>query len=126
MPVKILIAEDDLQLRSALQEKLHLEGFETALAIDGVECLKLGATFQPNIILLDLLMPNKDGFEVLYELMSQAWAKEIPIITLTNLADFSSQMKAFSRGSDTYLIKADTSLEKLVTVIKSKLTTLAV
>jgi two-component system alkaline phosphatase synthesis response regulator PhoP len=121
MPIKILIAEDDAQLMNALTEKLTLEGFEVIQTVDGNDCLKKGAETNPNLLLLDLLMPNKDGFEVLHDIMPLKWAKDIPVIVLSNLTDFSSQLESYNRGGDTYLIKANTSLGELLKVIKRKL-----
>ena len=87
MAKKILIVEDEASLRKALVEKFQREGFETFLAFDGVEGLDQAERIQPDLILLDIIMPKMDGMTMLKKLRESGdWGKQVPVIILTNLS----------------------------------------
>lgn len=115
---KILIIEDDLVLQKALNEYLSAEGFEVRQAGDG----ELGATMalseKPDLILLDLVLPKKDGYEVLKEVRADENSKHIPIVLLTNLGSVADVEKALELGATTYLVKADYKLEEITAKVK--------
>ncbi|MFA5777036.1 MAG: response regulator [Parcubacteria group bacterium] len=115
---KILIVEDDCILQKALQEFLVEEGFEIFCALDGEEGVKMGKEKTPDLILLDIILPRKDGFEVLKELKSYEKTKKIPVVLLTNLGSLNDIEKAIALGATTYLIKADYKLEEVSRKIK--------
>jgi DNA-binding response OmpR family regulator len=117
----ILIVEDDSILQKALQEFLIEEGFEAVSALDGEEGLKMAKAKKPDLILLDIILPKKNGYEVLAELKSDEETKKIPVILLTNLGSLSDVEKALELGATTYLIKADYKLEEIVKKIKETL-----
>ena len=83
--MKVLIVEDEEALSSVLQEKFNNEGYQTQIVRDGEEALKMASTFNPEIILLDLIIPKKDGLTVLAELKSDPALRTIPVIVLSNL-----------------------------------------
>jgi len=112
---KILIAEDDKFLSTAFQIKLTKLGYEVKIAGDGNEVLEILKTFTPDIILLDLIMPVKDGFGVLEELR----ANKIPVIIASNLGEKEEIDKGLSLGAKDYIIKSNMSLEDLDKKIKS-------
>ena len=103
---KILIIEDDKFLRTLIVRKLIEEGFETAEADDGEEGLKKVRTEKPDLILLDLILPGMDGFEVLAEIKKDPITTLVPIIILSNLGQKEDVEKASEFGVADYLIKA--------------------
>jgi CheY-like chemotaxis protein len=114
---KILVAEDDKFLDSAYRAKLTKTGFEVQIATDGEEALKILETFTPDIILLDLVMPKKDGFTTLEELKKSDTLKNIPVIVASNLGQKEDLDKATALGAVDYVIKSDLSLDALITKI---------
>lgn len=115
---KILIVEDDGILQKALQEFLLEDGFEVFGALDGEEGLEMAKGKNPDLILLDIILPKKDGYEVLKELKLDENTKKIPVVLLTNLGSINDVEKALEMGATTYLIKADYKLEEVVKKIK--------
>ncbi len=118
---KLLVAEDDKFLANAYRVKLTKAGFEVLIVSDGQEALDSLKTFKPDLILLDLVMPIKDGFTVLGELKkSPDWAK-IPIIVASNLGQKEDIDKATALGTDGYIVKTDLSLNGLIEKINNML-----
>jgi len=83
MPKRILVVDDEQVLRHAIQLILHLDGYETLAARGGAECLQVLGQQQVDLVLLDLMMPGVDGWEVLRQLKSQGQAAAIPVMLLT-------------------------------------------
>jgi len=115
---KLLIIEDDLVLQRALQEFLSAEGFDVQCASDGEVGASKALSEDPDLILLDIVLPKKDGYAVLTEVRSSENAKHIPIVLLTNLGSISDVEKALELGATTYLVKADYKLEEITAKIK--------
>ena len=118
---KILIIEDDLVLQKALADYLSAEGFETEVASDGETGEELSVSKKPDLILLDIILPKKDGFEVLRSVRANEKTKKIPIILLTNLDSIDDVEKALELGATTYLVKADYKLEEVTAKVKELL-----
>jgi len=118
---KILIAEDEPTLNKALNEFLSEAGFEVLSAFDGEEAVELAKAKKPDLILLDIILPKKDGFEALDELKADEKTKKIPIILLTNLESAENIQKAFDKGATTYLVKSNYKLEEVVEKIRETL-----
>jgi DNA-binding response OmpR family regulator len=118
MAKKILIIEDDAVLQKALGEYIGSEGFEVASAPDGEIGVRMAAETKPDLILLDIILPKKDGFEVLQEIKADEQLKNIPIVLLTNLDSVSDVERALELGATTYLVKADYKLEEVTEKIK--------
>ncbi len=104
--VKVLVVEDDSFLAGIYTTKLGLEGFEVLSAGDGEAGLKMAKKEIPDIILLDILMPKMDGFEVLDELKKDPTTQKIPVIVLTNLGQKEDVERGLKGGAADYLIKA--------------------
>ena len=117
----ILLIEDEPIFQKTVGQFLEKEGFQTQSALDGQVGLALAKKFKPDLILLDLILPKKDGFEVLKELKKDATTKDIPVIILTNLEGGTDVEKALSLGATTYLVKANYELEEVVKKIKDLL-----
>lgn len=118
---KILVAEDDRILANTYKIKLTLEEFDVKIATDGQEALEILTSFTPDIIVLDLVMPKKDGFAVLEEIKKDPKLKSIPVIVASNLGQHEDLERAKALGAADYLIKADMSMSGLVQKIKSYL-----
>jgi DNA-binding response OmpR family regulator len=118
MAKKILFIEDEPHLQKAVGEVLKQEGFKIFSALDGEEGIKSAKKEKPNLILLDLILPKKDGFEVLAELKADQKLKDIPVIILTNLEGTGDIEKALGLGATTYLVKANYELEDIIKKIK--------
>ena len=118
---KILIVEDNADLAGVYQARLDLEGFETKLVGDGEKALVTATEFQPDLILLDVMMPEISGFDVLDILKNTDQTKNIKIILLTALAQLRDKAHAASLGADDYLVKSETDLDKVVATIRQYL-----
>ncbi len=116
--MKILVAEDDKFLSNAYRVKFTKAGFEVKVTSDGEELLSTLPEFEPNIILLDLVMPKKDGFATLQEIKKLDKYKNIPVIVASNLGQKEDLDKAKALGANDYIVKSDMSLENLVAKIK--------
>lgn len=118
---KILFIEDEYTLQKTFGEILKPEGYEMIPALDGEIGLRLAKNKKPDLILLDLILPKVNGFEVLKKLKEDEATKDIPVIVLTNLEGIGDIDKAIELGATTYLVKADYSLEEVVEKIKKAL-----
>lgn len=115
----ILVVEDESALQKAMSDVLTQEGFEVASAPDGEAGLRLAQEKKPNLILLDLILPKMNGFEVLEALKKDTATRSIPVIVLTNLEDMKNIQKAVDLGATTYLVKANYSLEEVLEKVKN-------
>lgn len=111
---RILLAEDDRFLRKAAETTLRRYGFTVFTAVDGEEALSLARAETLDLILLDLIMPKRQGFEVLRALKADAATSQIPVVILSNLGQESDVQAALGAGAAAYLVKADLSLEDLI------------
>jgi DNA-binding response OmpR family regulator len=107
MAIKILLAEDDIQLVDMYNRKFELEGFEVRTAEDGQKALETLKDFVPDVILLDIMMPQVTGLEVLEEIKKDDRLKDALVIMLTNLADEKTAEKIYELGATDYLVKAE-------------------
>ena len=117
----ILIIEDEAALQKALEDILTGEGYQTLAALDGEVGLSLAKEKNPDLILLDLILPKIHGFDVLKKLKSDEQTKDIPVIILTNLESMEDVNKAIELGATTYLVKANYNLEDVLSKIKKVL-----
>jgi len=113
---KILIVEDEKFLRELMATKLEKENFGVVTAVDGIEAIKKTETEKPDLILLDIILPGKDGFEVLRAIraMTDKTVAQTPIIMLTNLGQESDREKAVQLGANDYLVKAFFTTDEIV------------
>ncbi len=115
---RILIVEDDEFLLSMYQTKLSLENFEVITALNGLQGVKVAQKEMPDLILLDLNLPEMNGFEVLENLKNQEQTKNIPVLVLTNYSQKEDIDRCFKLGAADYLIKAHFIPSEVVTKIK--------
>ncbi|MBI5037468.1 MAG: response regulator [Candidatus Kerfeldbacteria bacterium] len=116
MPItkNILLVEDEQSLLKIYSNKLRNSGFNVSVAISGDEALRKAETERPDIILLDLMLPGKDGFAVLEELKLKDGTKDIPVVILSNLGQESDRARGTALGAVDYLVKSDVGLMDLV------------
>ncbi|MBM3261314.1 response regulator [Candidatus Kaiserbacteria bacterium] len=116
---KVLVAEDDTLLSKILVNTLIKAGFDTHAAMDGFEAEVEAKSWHPDVILLDLLMPNEDGFGVLRTIRSDTETFHTKVVVLSNLSgpEVMDQVKKF--GVTEYLVKAQMSPEDVVSKLKS-------
>jgi CheY-like chemotaxis protein len=112
-PARILLVEDDRILRKAGEVTLTKRGYVVVLAVDGEEALVKAREHKPDLILLDVIMPKLDGFEVLTRLKDDSATRDIPVIMLSNLSEASDIRKAADRGARAYLVKSSIRPEQL-------------
>ena len=110
---RILLAEDDRFLRKSAGAMLHRQGFIVMAAEDGEEALRLARTESPDLILLDVIMPKMQGFDVLRALKSDPHTSPIPVIILSNLGQESDSVAAREMGALDYWVKSSLALEEL-------------
>lgn len=116
-PIKqpaILIVEDEVFLANLLSLRFKKEGFLVVQAFDGMEALKKLEQERPDIVLLDLILPQKNGFEVLESISQNPQLKNIPVIIVSNLGQDSDVARGKSLGAIDYYVKARLSIDELV------------
>src|SRR5712691_11843787 len=118
---RILLAEDDRFLRKAAETTLKRNGLEVTTATDGEEALRAVGTCNPHLVLLDLIMPKVQGFEVLRSIKADPATAAIPVIVLSNLGQERDVQRAMEGGAVAYRIKANLSLDDLVKQVKQVL-----
>lgn len=116
---KLIIVEDDPFLLSILAEKLKETGFDIETAIDGEDGLNKIKKNNFNLILLDMVLPQIDGFKIMEELRKDERLNKIPVIVLSNLYDKNNIDKAILLGAREYIVKAYNTPEEIVFKIKS-------
>lgn len=117
----ILVAEDEEFLVRALKDNLEAEECTVDTAIDGEEALERIKSRRPDLILLDLLMPKKDGFYVLEEVKKNPEWKLIPVIVLSNLGGDAEIKRALEMGADDYFVKSQHPIEEVIEKVKGYL-----
>lgn len=117
----ILVAEDDKFYANIFRTKLSREGYEVQVAGDGEQVLNAARQKKPDLIMLDLIMPVKDGFEALEEIKADNSLKNIKVIVISNLGQDEDVKKAKDLGAVDYLIKTNMSINEMVEKVKSYL-----
>ena len=116
--MKILLAEDDKFISRAYSDGFKRAGFDVVAAFEGIEAIEKAKTGEFDLILLDLIMPEKNGFEVLGEIKMDDKIKDTPVIVLSNLGQESDIERAKELGAEDYMIKANFSMTDVVDKIK--------
>lgn len=119
--IKVLVMEDEPILLKALTIEIGGAGCDVQTADNGDDGLKLLDSFQPDVLLIDLLMPVKDGYQVLAELGEKKLLDTYPAIVLSNLGLEEERKKAMDLGAKSFFIKSDTDLSQVVDLIRSTL-----
>ncbi len=120
--MKILIVEDEAVLSKVLKEKFERSGFESVVASDGEAAIIAARGGKPDVIVLDLVLPKKNGFTVLKEIKEDADIKDIPIVVVSNLGEDSDIKRALTLGATDYFVKSQHPINEIVEKVKSVLT----
>jgi DNA-binding response OmpR family regulator len=120
---RVLLAEDDRFLRRAAEARLRRHGLEVLTAVDGEEALRIARAERLDLVLLDVVMPKLEGFEVLKLLKEDEATASIPVIILSNLGQERDVAQAKALGAVAFLVKAHLSLQDLVDRVEAVLAT---
>ena len=118
---KIAIVEDDPVISQMYRMKFEADGFDVQLADNGTKGVALVEHFQPDILLLDIQMPEMSGDEALIAIRKQPWGKDIPVIILTNLGEEEAPKGIRSLGIHSYIVKAELTPRQVVQRVKEAL-----
>src|SRR3989344_975798 len=119
--IKILVVEDDKFLRELLVGKIAREGYTVLEATRGEEVLPMVGEHKPHIILLDLVLPGADGFEVLGSLKAGSETATIPVIILSNLGAREDVDKALKLGAEEFMVKAHHTPQEIIDTVRRTL-----
>ncbi len=117
MPVKVLVCDDERHIVRLIQVNLERQGYQVVTAFDGKEGLEKIRAEKPNLVVLDVMMPYMDGFEVLKNLRREKETENLPVIMLTAKAQDKDVFEGYHYGADMYLTKPFNPME-LVTFVK--------
>lgn len=117
----IVLVEDDRFLRTVFQKRLEDGGYVVHPAVDGEEAIRVLQAVKPDLVLLDLILPKKNGFEVLQEIRKNDILKTIPVVVLSNLSSGSDVEQAQKIGIEGYLTKSNVSLVNLLDEVRKYL-----
>ncbi len=117
----ILVIEDEEPLRRVLKDILTVEGYAISEAKDGVEGLEMSLRENPDLILLDIVMPKMNGLDMLKKLRAEERGKEVPVIVLTNLSDNEDVAKAMESEAFDYFVKTDIKIDQVIEKIREKI-----
>lgn len=119
--LRILLVEDDRFLRKAAEVTLKRQGFDVLTAQDGEAGLQAARDTLPDLVLLDLIMPKMQGFQVLEYLKDDRTTAAIPVIVMSNLGQDSDVKRAMDAGAAAYVVKSNTALQSLVDTVRDVL-----
>src|SRR5438046_2865755 len=123
--VLVLIVEDDVILANMYTQKLQTENYDVEVCYDGAEGFEKIKLDKPSVVVMDLLIPNMNGFEVLQTVKSDDKLKSTPIILLSNVAAPGEAQKAINAGASGYFVKAETKPSDIVNKVKELLAKLS-
>ena len=118
---KVLIIEDDQRINKVYTAKLLVEKVKAITALDGEEGLRKVYSEKPDLILLDLMLPKKSGFEILKEIKADPKVKDIPVLILSNLAQEKEIEEGLALGALDYLVKTNYSIQQVMEKINKAL-----
>ncbi len=116
--VKVAIIEDDMAIVQMYRVKFENEGYEVATAGDGEAGLELIESFQPDIVLLDLMMPHMNGLDMLQKLRAQPNGKAAKVVVLTNMGDTETATRVYKMAADDYIVKAEMTPKEVTERVK--------
>ena len=117
----ILLIDDDPEVCETLAKRLEEEGFAVRSALSGERGLEIAFDEKPDLILLDILMPGVDGWELLRRLRHEEWGRTAKVIVLTNVSDTEGAAIAMEQSVYDYIVKTDWKLDDVVAKVKERL-----
>ncbi len=115
---KVLIVDDDKFLQKILTLKFSASGFDVLVASDGEEAVRMIRENEPNLVILDLIMPKLNGFEVLTEIRTDPKTGTLPVVILSNLGQEEDKRRAGEMGIADFLVKSEISIQEVVQKVK--------
>ena len=120
--IKILVVEDEHFLLNFYESKLEQSGFKPIRAAGGADGIRLAKSKLPNLILLDILMPDVDGYEVLRQVKAYKKTRDIPVLIFSNLSQRAEVKKGLALGAVEFVVKADVVPDEIIEKINKYLT----
>ena len=118
---KVVVVEDDEHISKVYEIKLAKENINAMVARDGEDGVTMITAEKPDLIILDLMVPKKDGFGVLEEIKKNPELAKIPVIILSNLGQKKDQDRAIALGANEYLVKMNYSIQEIIDKVKGYL-----
>lgn len=118
---KVLVIEDDPHIGKVFMIKLKQEGLEPSVAQNGEEGFAKILEIKPDLVMLDLMLPKKDGFWVMDQMLKHPEVDQIPIIVLSNLGQDQDRERAASMGAKEYVVKSDMPIQDVIHLVKKYL-----
>ena len=116
---RVLVVDDDDNLRNVLLDALNASGFESTGAANGEEGLKMALESHPDAIMLDVMMPKMDGWQVLDSLRADPWGKSAKVLMLTSLGQMENIAHAVEKKVFNYIVKSDLNIDNIAEVINN-------
>ena len=117
--MSVVIVDDDPRLLKAYDVRLRSEGIDVHVEHDAVSAIETIRNVRPHVVVLDVLMPGKNGWEILHEMQTDAELRTIPVLLVSNIGSEEKEAEALAAGAAAYLVKSDTPLNDLVGRIKN-------
>jgi DNA-binding response OmpR family regulator len=121
MAYKILLVEDDTVLGDMYSERIKAEGYELKHAVNGRDAIDIIHDYKPDLILLDIMMPEMNGMEVLHYLKSEPKTEKIPVFILTALGQSKDREAGLNAGAADYIVKSELMPKEIMEKIKGLL-----
>lgn len=118
---KVVVVEDDEHISKVYEIKLAMENITAIVAHDGEEAVVMISAEKPDMIILDLMIPKKDGFAVLEEIKKDPKLAQIPVIVISNLGQKGDQDRALALGANEYLVKVNYPIQEIIDKVKGYL-----
>lgn len=119
--IRVLIVEDDKFLLDTMAKRFSENGFTLDYASDGDKALETAKRFRPHVIILDILLPHKDGFQILEEIKKDDELKRVPVIFVSNLGTQEDIDRGKKLGAFSFLIKATVTIDEIIREVKKAL-----
>lgn len=116
---KVMLVEDDKFLSSLIRARLEKDGFQVAQAFDGDDAIQRLPEERPDLVILDLIMPKTNGFDVLKAISLMPGLERTPVVVVSNLAQDSDVLKAQQLGAKAYFVKVKISIDDLIGKIET-------
>lgn len=119
--LRVLLVEDEPALRDIYATKMRMEGFEVIEAVDGVDCLDKVQESAPDVILLDVIMPMKNGFDTLRDLKANPRTRDYPVVIMSNLGQDYEVKRGMALGAIRFLTKASLTPARMIEEVRKAL-----
>lgn len=115
----VLIVEDDESIRTMYETAMKSAGLSTLVAQNGSEGVQIALEHHPDVILMDIMMPEMDGHEAMQKIRLDVWGKKAKVVFLTNFTDAENVIRAVGEGSEEYIVKSHTEVKDVVNKVRT-------